>query len=65
MNQTTSSYLSIEKAIIVIIDTCATNSLIIVAKSHPRSPNGHGYDFQVTVNSIGITKKSINFLMVI
>ena len=51
------SYLSIEKDIIVTIRTWDANSDIIVARSQPMSPNGHGYDFHIIVNSKGITKR--------
>ena len=49
----------------VVINTWATNSLIIVAKSHPKSPNVHGYDFQVTVNSTGMTNGKIKIYIYI
>ena len=45
-----------ENAIIVTIRTCDANSEITVARSQPKSPKGHGYDFQIIVNSNGITK---------
>ena len=51
-----SYYLSMENAIIVTIRTCDANSEITVARSQPKSPKGHGYDFQIIVNSNGITK---------
>ena len=50
------SYLSIEKDIIVTIKTWDASSDITVARSHPMSPNGHGYEFHIIVNSKGITK---------
>ena len=50
------SYLSIENDIMVTIKTWDANSETTVAMSQPRSPKGHGYDFQIIVNSNGITK---------
>ena len=49
------SYLSIENDIMVTIKTWDANSEITVARSQPKSPKGHGYDFQIIVNSNGIT----------
>ena len=40
----------------VTINTWDANSEITVARSQPKSPKGHGYDFQIIVNSNGITK---------
>ena len=40
----------------VTIKTWDANSEITVARSQPKSPKGHGYDFQIIVNSNGITK---------
>ena len=36
-------YLSMENMIIVTIDTQVTNSHMVVASPHSKSPNGHGY----------------------
>ena len=40
----------------VTIKTWDANSEITVARSQPKSPKGHGYDFQIIVNSNGITE---------
>ena len=53
-------YLSIEKDIIVTIKTWEANSEITVARSQPKSPKGHGYDFHITINSNGITEMNLS-----
>ena len=54
------SYLSTENDIMVTIKTWDANSEMTVARSQPKSPKGHGYDFQIIVNSNGITKIIVN-----
>ena len=48
-------YLSIVKAIMVMMDTWVTNSEVRVMNPHPRLPNGHGYCCQIRNISMGIT----------
>lgn len=46
------------KAIMVMIDTWVTHSLITVRKEQPIAPNGQGYSFQSKNISIGMTEKN-------